>query len=416
MDYKTSGISINCLLVLFLICAFAISPAFALGESNRNLLLIGIMTLTPLVVLRYLEFDRSDFFLLLFLTVYVLCPYLHQPDSIRWTTIGFSAMFCTSFMAFSRLLRNSDTDVDAMLNILKILIYAFTCMLLIQQICVLMHWPIINVSNYQPEEPWKLNGLTAEPSHSGVVVGLMMYAYITLKEIRSGESYALSTIFQEDIVIWLCFLWTMVTMLSGTAVVYLFLVLLKFVKGWRIIPLAIVFLAGFFLVESLEIISFERAFKVIKAVLTLNENTIVAADHSASFRIVPAMRYFKMIDFFSADTWFGHGVDYTQERFHTMFVGVEKGARAHGGLMITAIDFGLLPFLIFIVFAFSVFYRADKWHAILFGFLILSSNPINVQILWFSLMLFATIGWLRMKEESKMYTADSPENNISYNR
>ena len=40
----------------------AISPAFALGEGNRNLLLIGIMSISPLIILRFFKFDKMDLF------------------------------------------------------------------------------------------------------------------------------------------------------------------------------------------------------------------------------------------------------------------------------------------------------------------------------------------------------------------
>ena len=57
----------NTFLVLIIV-GMAISPAFALGEGNRNLFLIGVMSISPIIILRFFEFDKLDFLLLLFLT------------------------------------------------------------------------------------------------------------------------------------------------------------------------------------------------------------------------------------------------------------------------------------------------------------------------------------------------------------
>ena len=39
------------LFLLLLVIALATSPAFALGQANRNLLLIGVMSISPMLII-----------------------------------------------------------------------------------------------------------------------------------------------------------------------------------------------------------------------------------------------------------------------------------------------------------------------------------------------------------------------------
>ncbi len=380
---------INIFLIIILI-AMATSPAFALGENNRNLLLIGFMFLSPLILLRYLEFGMKDLQLVLFVITIILCPLIFHPDTMRWSTVLFTAMFCVTFMAHGRLLYHGSFTPESYRNVLKYLIYAFTIVLLVQQLCVLNDWAIPNLSNYDSKNPWKLNSLTSEPSNSARIVGLLMYCYIVIQERIRGEKYSpLSNSFTDKWV-WLCFIWTMATMMSGTAFLFLALVLVRFVRLRTLLPLCLIILAITFIVQHMEVAAINRTYKFAKAVLTLNEHTIVAADHSASFRIVPFMRFTKMLDLTTLNGWFGNGVDFVQSRYHTMFVGVKQGAIPPSGLISIAIDYGFLAFIQFVWFSISVCIDKKDIQSYFFWSFMILLISINSQLLWLTLILFQT--------------------------
>ena len=83
-----------------------------------------------------------------------------------------------------------------------------------------------------------------------------------------------------------------------------------------------------------------------------------------------------------------------------MFKGVKEGLRAHGGLMILAIDFGLIPFLLFVWFSLSICLKLHSKIAIMFWILSIMIFPINSQLLWFTLILFWSVNWLQEQAES----------------
>jgi hypothetical protein len=369
---------------------FAVSPAFALGEGNRNFLLIGFMGLSPLMILRYLEFDWWDLLLLLFMSLIVCTTMLFHPESMRWSTVGFTAMFVFSFMAYNRLLRYSSLSINSYLKALRYLIYAYAIMLLIQQFCVFMDLPVVNLGNYSKLEPWKLNSLMSEPSHSAFVMGILMYCYIVMTERQSGEEYDISKSFSSDRWVWFSFLWTMVTMMSGLAFLLLALILIRFLKIRMFMQVGVIVAIVALLVSQFETTTINRVIRVAEAVLTLDENKIVAADHSASFRIVPFMRYLSMFDVTTVDTWFGHGIDYIQNRFHLMFGGVERGARAHGGLMILAIDYGLLAFGLFSFFSAKTCIVKKDFQSYMFWGILMLMTGVNSQLLWLTILLLWT--------------------------
>lgn len=378
-----NGNFVKILLTIFLI-VLATSPAFALGENNRNLLLIGLMMLSPVIVVYYQQFRKEDFLLLLFLLALIICPSLFHSTSMRWSTVLYTAMYCLTFMGVTLLVRNCDFKIVNYIQIIKYLIYAYAAVLLIQQFCVLMKLPIFSVSNYVPHTPWKLNSLTSEPSHTGQIIGTLMYSYILMREKWSGIQYS----FKENKLVSLCFLWIMLTSISGTALLFLFIISIRFIRLRSFLMALTIGIVCLILIDYFQFESYERIKKVTLAVLTLSESNIVNVDHSASFRIVPMMRYIQMIDFSSWDTWFGHGIDYIQNRFSYMFVGVEKEAMAHGGLLIMLIDHGVIPFILFSLFSIRFSIRKNEIQSYLLWFLIVLSSPINVQILWFGLIFF----------------------------
>jgi len=367
----------------------AISPAFALGEGNRNLLLIGVMGFAPIIILRFFEFDTLDFLLFLFLTTIAVFPALLHPETMRWSTVLYSMMFGLTFIAYKQLLRQKHFSVLNYFRILKLLIYAYFIVLLVQQFCVLTGLPVFNLSNYDPIQPWKLNSLAVEPSHSGRIVALLMYSYITIKEKLLNRSYNLKKEFRKDKWVWIGFIWTMITMGSGTAFLFLGIVLLKFVrlKNWT--PLFIVGLAAAALISVLEIPALERATKTITATLTLDEATIIDADHSASIRIVPMIILIKILDLSSVNGWFGHGVDHVSTFLSDYMPGVPEGISG-GGLFQLWIEYGFISFWLFVLFSFiTTFNKAAKMN-IVFWFLLVFMYAVNTQIIWLCLIVLYT--------------------------
>jgi len=376
-------------LLLLILTSLAVSPAFALGEGNRNLLLIGVMSLSPVIIVYYGRFNRLNVWLVLFMASIILFPLIFHPKSMRWSTVSYSVMFCLTFMAYNELLKHSYFTSINYLKLLKYLIYAFAITLLIQQFCVLTGLPIFNISNYYALEPWKLNSLAAEPSHSARIVALLMYCYITIKELVTDRKYHFHREIKKDKWVWLAFIWTMATMGSGTAILFFGIVLLKFIRFRNLIPLFIIGGTLLFLVENFEITAIERTYKTVMATLTFDEKTIIKADHSASVRIVPFIILAKMVNLNSIDGWFGNGIDYVSSFLSDYLPGVYKGTSG-GGLFLLWIEYGFISFVLFIIFSLSSSFKKGDYLSIVFWFLLVFLYGVNSQIVWLCLILLFT--------------------------
>ena len=375
-------------LVLILI-SLAVAPAFALGAGNRNLFLIGVMVISPFLIIIYKKLYKFDIWLVLFLISIILSPFANHPESMRWSTVMYTFMFGLTFIAYNQLLYISSFTMENYQNLLKYLIYAYSIVLLIQQFCVLTGLPIFNVSNYDPMETWKLNSLAPEPAHSAKIVTLLMYSYIVIKELIVKGKYNFRLDIEDDKWIWIAFLWTMLTMGSGTAFLFIAIILLKFIRFKNLIPLFIIFTGIVFLVNMIGINSFERTFKVFMATLSFNEDMILETDHSAAMRIVPTMIVSQMVDLTTMDGWFGHGIDHVSTFMYKLVPGVHKGFSG-GGLLTFWIEYGFVSFILFIIFSFFNTFRKGDYLSIIFWFILIFLSGINTQLVWLTILLLYT--------------------------
>jgi hypothetical protein len=376
-------------LIIILLITLAVSPAFALGEGNRNLLLIGVMCFTPFIIISYGSSVRINGWLALFIVSIIIFPLIHQPQSIRWSSILYTILFCLTFIAYKSMLHKNHLTPIAYLKILKYLILAYFFVLLIQQICVLFDLPVFNISRYIPNEPWKLNSLAAEPSHSARIVALLMYSYIIINELILNRTYNLNKDFKNDKWVWLAFFWTMTTMNSGTAFLFLAIIFFKFIRLKNLKQIFIFAVGAIIILNFIDSTSYERSYKTLIATLTLDQATILEADHSASIRILPFLILVKMVSLNSLDGWFGHGVDHVSTFLSDFIPGVNEGLSG-GGFFQIWMEYGFISMTMYFIFSFSNTYRKGDYISILFWFLLVFLYGVNSQIVWLCIILLFT--------------------------
>lgn len=376
-------------LLYLILIAMSISPVFALDSDNKNLLLVSVMALSPIIIIRYLEFSKNDLLLIIFLIVIIIFTLLNHPQNMRWSTVIYTMLFCITFMAYSRLLRNSNTNIIDYSTVLKWLIYAYTIVLIIQQFCVLTGLPVFNLGNYDILTPWKLNSLTSEPSHSARFMGILMYSYIVSQEIFLCRGYNFSLDARKDKIIWISFFWTMLTMVSATAFIFIFIVFMKFMNRRNIIFLLTSASLVIAIANALEIKAFTRMQKSLIATISLNEEKIIEADHSGAYRIVPIILSAKEVDLSTADGWFGNGIDYMGTIIYKKIPGTPRGY-SNGGMMLLAAEYGFLAFILFIIFTIRTTIRRKDIETYLFWFVMVFSLSINMQMLWCAVLLLYT--------------------------
>jgi len=386
--------------LIIIIVSLATSPAFAFDDEKKNIALIAIMAISPLIILIYKKIYSNDIPLLLFMSSIILFPAFLHPETMRWSTVMYTAMFGLTFLAYKLLLYHNNFRREIYLKVLKYLIFAYVLVLLIQQFCVLTGIPIFNVSNYRLNEPWKLNSLTSEPSTSARIVALLMFSYITIKELIILRKYDFRIDFKTDKWVWLSFIWTMVTMGSGTAFLFLAMVLLKFVRLKSLAPLLVIFLGITLFVNALEIVTFERTFRSFMAVLTLDSEKIYEADHSAAFRIIPLIILAQRIGFTSINDWFGYGVDFVGSFLSDEVRGLPEGWTS-GGLLQLWVDYGFVVFILFITFNLINIVKKGDYLSMAFWFMIVFIQGINNQILWLGIVLLFTNKYFKKSAEKR---------------
>ena len=376
-------------LLIVILFSLSIAPAIFLGEGNRNLLLIGVIFITPIFLLKILKIEKIDILFFLMFLIMLLVPYIVNTETYRISTVLYSVLFGFLFITYKQLLNNSDFTIDTYLKLIKFIIYAYFIVLLIQQFCVLTGLPIFNISNYEPSNPWKLNSLSAEPSHTGRIVPLLMFSYIVIKEFIENRKYSLSLDFTNDKYLWFAFSWIIFTSGSATAYLFFILIFFKFLSLKNSIYLCILILLLIGVINFFEINSYQRTLDFFMAVLTLDINKMMAVDHSASIRIAPLVVVFNNITATNINGLFGNGIDTTSNLISKYIYGIPDGLVA-GGTFQLWYEYGFIVFILFIIYTFFSIYDKNNNTNILFWFLLVFIAGINSQMVWLCMVLLYT--------------------------
>ncbi len=388
--------------ISLIIISFATSPAFALNSSNMNLLLIGVMIISPVILLISIRsISVEDILLILFILSIIFSPLINHPETMRWSTVIYSCMFIISFISYKHLLYKDVFRIEDFEKLIRYLIYAYTLVLIIQQLCVLLGLPIFNLSNYNPAEPWKLNSLTSEPSHSARIMGLLMFSFVLMKQIILDRKYSFSIDFKSDRIVWISFFWTMLTMNSGTAFLFLLIIFSMFLSIRNLLGLIISFILVSFIVSIFNITAFDRTFKIIEAIFTLDTNKIIIADPSASVRIVPLILLSQLVNVTSLNDWFGYGIDHVSTILSSLvYIGGMPDGWSGGGMLLIWVEYGFLSFLLFSIISFMLVYEKRNFVTIIFWFFLIFLYGINSQIVWITIILLFTTKYFKKKRNT----------------
>lgn len=373
----------------------ATSPTILLGEGNRNLGLIAFMFLSPLFMLRR-TLSTEGLILVAFAFSIVFFPAFAHSGLVRWSTVLYSLMFCALFISYDGMLRSGFPRIAVFLNVVRYLIISYAVILIVQQFCVLTGLPIFNVSNYDPSEPWKLNALSVEPSHSARILGLLMLSYIVGRRlaVRMGEDVTVSQ--RQNTVVWLCFFWSMITMLSATSLVMIFIVLLVYAQRNRlssyIFGLLMASVVLFLLPDQLT----GRVFDLVLATLTLDYTKALVADHSGGLRVAPMLLLVNYVEVFSVNGFFGNGVDSVGLFLSDHIWGIAKGATG-GGLLALWYEYGLVAFLLFVFFSLRATEAMKAPANFLIWLLLIFIAGVNNQMVWLAIVLLHTLNFYRKR-------------------
>ncbi len=356
---------------------------------------VAIMTLTPLIFLFRTFFVTKAFFwgIIYWLACYFTAIFHKE---IRFSTLIYLGMFIITFITYYGLLKKNAFTLRFFHSFLGILIKIYCVVLILQQICMLIgiyNLPIINLSNQAFLSINKLSSLAIEPSHTARILAIAMLSYMRCIELKHNgkHSIAKELFHRENRWVTIAFLYSMLTMGSGTAFISLACLSLYFIQK-RTVLYIIPLLVGLFIVaDSLDLKQFERAKLAVIATTTGNNEEIAKADDSASARIIPLMNTLTM-DLTDPENWVGKGTISEKERVKWWNYKKYK---------LSIVDqYGILGLIPSLILLFTCIIRRFFSLEMLMFVILFSMTLGNVAYVWGSMFMFATVRHFQEQEKT----------------
>ena len=403
---KMMGIPIRKTLLYYssVIYLVVLNTQFLLVEPTFiSPLKVGLMAMAPLLLLFATGLVISKA-MICGLGYWLLCffPALLQ-GGMRFSTLGYLGMFVFTFIVYYTTIYQGAFSLFRFKKILCSLVLAYTISLILQQLFSLVgigHFLLINLtSDYQGLE--KFRSLSLEPSHSAVILSFAYLCYLRCFELELGRKPIIRELFSGGNR-WLSigFLWTMMTMGSGTAYLALMAFMLYFVRLRSAVPIITGIILLFTLASNIDNKQLNRATKVIAATITGDAEQIVRADMSGATRIVPLVNTFTKLDLFVSKTWFGHGTLSNDPNSVYSKAWMNMG-KNDWFVLSTVRQYGLLAFIASIVLVYVCCIKRFWSLETLFWFTLGMATLGNVYFHWGTIMMLTGIRYFQEQAERK---------------
>ena len=315
--------------------------------------------------------------------IYLLYQYVvasFHPESFRWNTYIYSVLLVLTYVSFYNLVfLEKVLKIEHFIRICKWFITLYFVVCIIQQVVTLAgvgYLPVLNIMQ-NLDRGIGCQSLSMEPSTFGRFMLVFYYAYVKCCEYKRNKGpFTLGELFSgEHRKISLMFLWMMLTMGSGTALVCLILLSFYFVRWHNWYYIVATLLVCYGLIQASGIESLDRATATIEATTTLDKDVVIETDGSASARITPILNSITA-DFTKSETWFGYGIDagiankYNRTIFH---------------------DYGFIFYLISLLFCFSCAYNFWSLGTIFMFAGVGGGAGGNIQYAWALMMVMTCV-------------------------
>ena len=371
----------NIAIVFLVLMCTQFIPIEGYGVSSLKFAAMG---LAPIIWLNSFKTISKAFVWGIIYLVVVLFSAIYNIDSFRLSTIGYKITFILMFIMYYDLIySNRALTLQEFIKFLRALILAYFICLVVQQLAIILGLrtlPIINLMGYLNRGIGS-NSLALEPSHAARILTVLMLVLLRMYEVKWGSSnFRLSEFYKENKWIILSFLWCMLTMGSGTAILGLSILSFYFIKKKYLFVTFLALLVFYFTIPFINYEPFNRVKNTFEASLTLDQEQIIEADSSGAVRIVPFLNTFIVLEINKMETWLGKGIDTNVSAKHL------SDEQTIGGIS----DYGLICFILSLIFVFVCCIK-KIWSLESLIFMILMGFTIgNIAYVWGILMLFAT--------------------------
>lgn len=351
---------------------------------------IGTMALCPLIWLLNKPVVTKALFYGLgyWLLIYLLSL---LKGGMRFSTIGFSGMYIFMFITYYNYIIKGTFTLDYFQKVLKWIIIAYGVTLIAQQFCILINLrniPIINLQNQNFLSLTKLPSLSLEPSHSARILTVAMLGYLRCLEIDLSRKVSLKELFNiNNKWVTISFLWSMLTMGSGTAFVGITILSLYFITHRTIIYAIPIFIGLFYISPIIGLKQMTRAEALFKASITGNVEVMQQAEGSGASRIIPVINLFTQTDLTKAKTWIGKK---SMEKDELWWTNNER----------SIIDqYGLIAFLFSLLMTYSCMIRYFFSIETLIYLLLFSFSFGNIYYMWGAMLIYTTVRYFQVQNE-----------------
>lgn len=367
------------ILILFLMLTQYIPIESRAGVSYVK---VAMMIITLFVFVPYLQITKAFVCVLLYMTWIFLTAKILHPWNFRASTIIYMYMFFITYVAFYNFVWVQKVfTLDYFITLVRNLIYILTVVLILQQIFItigILYFPIINLCQIL-NRGIGANSLTYEPSTFARIMGVLFYAYIKCNEYKNGSKLTIiSLLSMSHKWVTIAFLWSMLTMGSGTAFICLGILSLYFMKGFQFLYSIPIIISIYFTLNFFEVKQFNRAVSAAQATMTGDTQEIRDIDGSASARIAPLLNTLNM-NFTEAKSWFGEGCDTGLRNRHTdnRYIGEIN-------------DYGLIAYFLGLILVFSCAIKPSSLATLMF-FMGIGGGTGNIPYAWGLLMILTCV-------------------------
>lgn len=326
---------------------------------------------------------------------------------MRFSTIGYLGMFIITYIVFYNLLYKGAFTFNYFYKLLRWLIIAYGITLILQQICILIgirSFFLINLDNQFFLSITKLPSLSLEPSHSARILTVLMLGYLRCTEIdNDGVRPTLSLLFnRENRLVTCLFLWTMLTMGSGTAFIGLGILSFYFIQKRTLVYVIPIFCGLFYVGNSLELEQMERAVKITQVVTNGGSvKDVQNTDGSAAVRIIPLINTFTKTDLTQRDTWLGKGTAKKDSKWYTHIADSKLG---------TIDQYGMIAYIISLIFVYTCMIRRFFSIENVIFFFLLGLSIGNIYYTWGCMIIFSAVRYFQVQDEKGLLEINDEEN------
>ena len=355
----------------------------------------GAMCLAPLI---WLVYSPKISKVMMFGGLYFLAIFfsgLFNFETFRLSTVGYALSFIFMFITYYNLVYFENVfSLDYFIKLLKRIILAYAICLILQQaihFVGISNFPLFNSMEIYDRGWLSGNSLSIEPSHSARIVAALFLCLLRMYEVKYGkENMSLSLVFENGKWAVLAFLWSMLTMGSGTAFIGLIILSMYFIKRQYILAVIPLLIILYLTIPYIDYEPLQRAKTAIEVTATLDADKIYKSDMSASARILPFIYTLDHFDITSADTWFGEGIDigHNNDKW-----GLK---RMIGGMT----DYGFLAYIFALLLIFRCCIKNLFSLETLIFVALLMAEIRSVYVWWGVFMLFTTVRYFQEQNEA----------------